>query len=112
MHHADWRAYCDICGQRYWASELTKLDTYTGRGGLIVCPKDRDQIDAGLIPYATKAEKNVPWTRPGDNNTDNGSPLVDLEDMTYILYLAASQDSAILMASQDDAWLIPGIPVL
>lgn len=107
----DWYVYCDICGQRSLASNSTKLSTYTGKGGLIVCRHDVDEIDSGLIPYTPRREQNVPWARIGHTNTDNASPLVDLESMTYQYYLAASQDNAILMASQDDAWLVVNEPI-
>lgn len=107
----DWYIYCDICGQRCYASKSTKLSTYTGHGGAIVCNHDNDAIDPGLIPFTPRREQSLPWSRTGHVNTDNGSPLVDLETMTYEYFLAASQDNAILMASQDDAWLIASEPV-
>lgn len=111
MKLGDWYAYCDVCGQRYYASQTTKLSTYTGKGGLIVCNHDVDKIDYGLIPYKPRRETNVPWARIGDTNTDNSAPLVDLESMTYEFYLASSQDNEILMSSQDDAWLVVNEPI-
>lgn len=102
----DWYIYCDICGQRSLASRSVKLSTYTGKGGCVVCRHDVDKIDYGLVPFTPRKEENVPWARVGHYNTDNASPLVDLETMTYQFYLAASQDNAILMASQDDAWIV------
>lgn len=93
------------------ASEASKLSTYTGHGGNIVCKHDIDSIDHGLRPYKPRIEQNVPWIRPGDTNTDNAAPLVDLESMSYQWLLASSQDNAILMASQDDAWLIANTPI-
>lgn len=107
----DWYIFCDICGRKCLASKAVKLDTYTGRGGLIVCPYDADKIDPGVIPYRTPSEQNVPWTRINHTNTDDGAPLVDLESMTYQYYLASSQDGAIIMSSQDDAWIISETPV-
>ena len=107
----DWYIYCDICGQRSLASNSSKLSTYTGRGGLIACRHDVDKIDYGTVPYRTPAEKNIPWTRINHTSVDNSSPLVDLENMRYQWYLAASQDNAILMASQNDAWLIAEQPI-
>lgn len=107
----DWYIYCDICGQRTYASKSTKLSTYTGRGGCIVCKHDVDAVDPKLIPYRFGREQNIPWARVGDNDTTDGSPTVDPETMTYNYYLAASQDDAILMASQDDAWLLATINV-
>lgn len=110
MNH-DWIVYCDICGQRYKASETTKLSNYTGKGGLIVCRHDVDKIDYGLVPYLIKAEQNVPYVRVNHTNTDDGSPLVDLEDMTFQYYLASSQDGAIIVSSQDDAYIISTTPI-
>ena len=77
--HGDWYIYCDICGQRCFASEAVHLSTYTGRGGLIVCPKDADNIDHGLIPFSVTAEKNVPFTRVNHTNTDNANAIENLE---------------------------------
>lgn len=55
--------YCDICGCPCLYSEATVLDTYTGRGGLLVCPRDVDTIDYGLVPYVIPAEQPVDNTR-------------------------------------------------
>jgi hypothetical protein len=107
----DWYTYCDICGQKCLASSVTKLTTYTGHGGAIVCKHDVDAIDYGLIPFRPRTEKNVPWVRPGDTNTDNAMPLVDYESMTYQYYLADSQDGYIILSSQDDAIIISETPV-
>ncbi len=107
----DWYVYCDICGQRSYASKSTKLSTYTGRGGLIVCRHDVDKIDAGLIPFTPRVESNVSFVRTNHTDTTDGSPLVDLEEMAYIYYLAASQDNAIILASQDDAFITVSVPV-
>ncbi len=80
----DWVIFCDICGQKCYASEATRLSAATGRGGLIVCPKDVDKIDYGLIPYKIPAEKNVPWTRPGDTGVPTGVTPLDLETATTL----------------------------
>ena len=74
-----WVAFCDICGQKYFASELRKLSQYTGRGGLMVCPNDYDEIDYGLIPYKTPTEQNLPWVRVNHTDTTNGSDPIDPE---------------------------------
>ena len=103
--NGDWYVYCDICGQRTHASRSTKLSTYTGRGGLVVCNHDVDKIDYGLMPFTPRRETNVSFIRPGHTDTSNGSSMVDLESMSYLYYLSSSQDDYILMASQDDAWL-------
>ncbi len=59
----DFVIYCDICGCPCLYSESTKLDSYTGRGGLLVCPTHADPIDYGLVPYKIQAEKPIPETR-------------------------------------------------
>lgn len=61
---------CDICGMNCWASQAMVLPPETGRGGLIVCPTDRDAIDYGLIPYVVEPEKPVPISR-SNNYTSN-----------------------------------------
>ena len=107
----NWYVYCDICGQRKYASNTTKLSQYTGRGGLVVCNHDVDKTDYGLVPYNPRKEQNVKYVRISHTNTDNASPLVNLETMRYQYYLAASQDNVVLMASQDDAWLTVEEPI-
>ena len=107
----DWYIYCDICGQRSYASESTKLSQYTGKGGLIVCRHDVDKIDYGLVPFLSRKEQNVDFIRINHTNTDNAAPLIDVETMSYQYYLASSQYGAIIMSSQDDAWIISTTPV-
>jgi hypothetical protein len=80
----DWVVFCDICGQKCYASETSKLSTYTGRGGLIVCKNDKDKIDYGLVPYNVPAEKNIPWTRINHTNTSNGSEPINPEISTEL----------------------------
>lgn len=70
--------FCDICGQACYVKEAVKLDTKTGRGGLIVCPNDIDARDPGIIPYNPTTEKKEPWTRINHTNTDNGSEPADI----------------------------------
>lgn len=98
----DWYVFCDICGQRCFASEATKLSTYTGRGGLIVCPKDVDAIDYGQVPYTPKAEENVPLTRSNHTDTTQGATEYDLEEGALAYFLATSQDNLIIEPSQND----------
>jgi len=107
----DWYIFCDICGQRTLASKSTKLSTYTGKGGLIVCHHDVDKIDAGLVPFLARRERTVDNIRINHTNTDNASPLIDLEDMAYQYYLASSQDEAYIVSSQDDAYIISTTPL-
>lgn len=78
----DWVMFCDICGQKWYASEMTKLDTDTGRGGLIVCPFDADKVDYGLIPYVPEVERPIPYTRINHTSTTNHSSVVDPETST------------------------------
>lgn len=111
MIRGDWYAYCDICGQRTYASNTTKLSTHTGKGGLVVCRHDVDKIDQGLNSFVPRVGQNPSVVRPNHTNTDSTTPDIDVEDMTYLYYLAASQDSAILMASQDDALLLAQEPI-
>lgn len=107
----DWYAYCDICGQRYLASKTSKLSTYTGRGGLVVCKHDTDRIDPGLIPFLPRREKSVPYIRINHTDITDGSPEVDYESMTYSLFLVTSQDNAFIASSQDEAKLIISEPI-
>lgn len=111
-HLGDWVVFCDICGQKCYASEASKLAAYTGRGGLIVCPNDVDKIDYGLVPYKTPPERSIPWTRINHTNVVNGSPIFDLEAATVeqigdYQYLSPSQyDDTVFVLSQDeDIWL-------
>lgn len=80
----DWVVFCDICGQKCYASEASKLSTYTGRGGLIVCPNDVDKIDYGLVPYRISPEKNIPWTRINHTNVTNGTAVINYETATNL----------------------------
>lgn len=54
----DYTIECDICGMKMWASQAVKLPKETGKGGMIVCPNDRDSIDWGLIPYKILPEES------------------------------------------------------
>ena len=107
----DWVMFCDICGQKCYSTESHKLSVHTGRGEAIVCKHDVDKIDYGLIPYVPRREKNVPWARIGDDNTDNASPLINPETMSYIYYLVTSQDNSILTSSQDNALITVNKPI-
>lgn len=111
MRRGDWYVYCDICGQRKYASETTKLSTYTGRGGLVVCNHDVDKIDYGLVPYRPHVERNPSWTRINHTDTEDGAPLVNPETQSLIYYLASSQDNILLVCSQDDAWITIEEPI-
>jgi hypothetical protein len=59
FNYHDHVIYCDICGIPTPFSEAKLLDTYTGRGGLLVCKRDADTIDPGLIPYKINTESII-----------------------------------------------------
>lgn len=67
----DYVIYDQITGFKIWASEATKLDVYTGKGGLythnLVSAKALN-IDYGLIPYKIPAETPIPFS------TENHTP--------------------------------------
>lgn len=106
----DWVVFCDICGQKCFAHEASKLASETGRGGLIVCPKDADKIDYGLIPYIPRVEKIIPWTHVNHLNTTNGADTIDydtqdVETVGVLVLIGVSQNDTILSTSQGDSQL-------
>jgi len=74
----DYKVQCHICGMTCWYSDASFLDVSTGRGGLLVCPVDKDKIVYGLIPYKLSPEKPIPYA-----NYDSSVPanLVDIIDL-------------------------------
>lgn len=107
----EWYVFCDICGQRYYASETKKLSTETGRGGLIACPYCNDDIDYGLIPYKIRPEKNINYSRINHADASNDYPVFDLEtenvgDLTWYTFLSTSQDDYIIELSQNSSTLL------
>lgn len=80
----DWVLYCDICGQKCYASESFRLSEFTGRGGLIVCKHDKDKIDKGLIPYSAPKEKSIPYTRINLQVASNGAAVIDADTSTEL----------------------------
>lgn len=62
----DYPFWCDTCGTKAWASEATRLDVYTGKGGAFVCRDCVDIVDYGLVPYTVLPETPIPFCRPGD----------------------------------------------
>lgn len=60
--------------------EAVKLQANTGRGGLIVCPDDADNIDFGLMPFTPTAEKPIDWTRINHTDVSNGAEPYDVEN--------------------------------
>lgn len=106
----DWVLFCDICGQKCYASESSKLSTYTGRGGLIVCKNDVDKVDYGLVPYNTSPEKNVPWTRINHTATENSSPVFDyeadtVENISSYQYLETGAGDVLVLSQDADVYL-------
>lgn len=76
--------YCDICGQPCYAFEAKLLSAETGRGGLLVCPNDRDKIDFGLMDYTIPVERHIPVSRINHQNVTNGSEPIDVETSTEL----------------------------
>lgn len=72
--------FCDICGQATYDYEVTRLSSQTGRGGLLVCPRDADVIDHGLIPYAVPVEQSVRLVRINHTNITNGEAPIDYDN--------------------------------
>src|SRR5260221_9589797 len=109
----DWIVWCDICGTRCWGSEATKLSTYTGRGGAIVCPDCNDPIDYGIVPYSIPAEKPVPFVRDASQANDPNAiftlygtfPIDQFDPWTNPnLILASTQRWEALTAITWDMW--------
>lgn len=104
MKLGDWYAFCDICGRRCLASETTRLSSYTGRGGLIVCKDDIDHIDPGLIPYSIPIEKPTKYARINHTNITNGTPVYDFDGGDFIVistsqgeYISTSQGDLLIL---------------
>jgi hypothetical protein len=82
----DYIIMCDQCGSPCWRSEATLLTKYTGKGGLLVCPKDVDPIDYGIVPYKIRPEQGVPDTRT-NNYLDNTNILTIYNPITDFNHL-------------------------
>jgi len=84
----DYVLFCDICGQKMWYSQSKVLEPETGKGGLVVCPMDRDAIDYGLVPYKVAPEAIVPIARSNHYTADPSlipnDPLPASLDITLI----------------------------
>lgn len=76
--------FCDICGQACYAWEATRLGVASGRPGLLVCPKDADVTDFGLVPYAPVKEQPIKWTRINHTNVANGAAPIDIKTTTKL----------------------------
>lgn len=55
----DWNAICDVCGQKYKASQL-----YKRWDGLMVCKEDWEVRHPQDFIKPIKERNSVPWTRP------------------------------------------------
>lgn len=77
----DYTFSCNICGQKWWRSQATVLDIYTGRGGLTVCPNCNDPIDYGLVPFKIPKEEHVPDSSPDIYTSTVGAfdPITDYQ---------------------------------
>lgn len=62
--HHDWNAICDVCGQKYKASELKKR-----WDGLWCCPFDWEIRQPQDFVRGVKDNPTPPWTRPDNPDT-------------------------------------------
>jgi hypothetical protein len=92
FNYKDHVIYCDICGCPTPFADATLLDVYTGRGGLLVCKRDKDDIDYGLVPYKINTESVIKEASINHyaTNPDNIPNLHDPFD--YALYDPMSYD--------------------
>jgi hypothetical protein len=61
----DWNAICDVCGQKFKASQLTKR-----WDGLMVCHDDWEMRHQQDLIRPVKERNSVPWTRPRPNDIE------------------------------------------
>lgn len=83
----DYIIFCDTCGAPCWHSQATLLKNDTGLGGSLVCPRDVDIRDYGLVPYKIRAEISVPNTRTNNlasptDFTQGKAPITDFSNGT------------------------------
>lgn len=71
--------YCDLCGQACYVHQIVKLSPETGRGGLLVCQNDADNIDFGLVPFVIPNEQPIRVARINHTNITNGTAPLDVE---------------------------------
>lgn len=84
----DYFTFCDICRRRFYASEMSVLGIYTGKGGALVCPDHRFKVHAGFIPYSAPPEPVVPVSRTAWNSDDqtrivDSTPPWDGKEIVY-----------------------------
>jgi hypothetical protein len=82
----DYIIYCSICARPCKYSESTTLDTYTGRGKIIVCPYDVDSIDYGLVPYSVQEREFVRTTRINHHATNPNDVPTELAPIDIEIY--------------------------
>lgn len=99
---SDWIIHCDICGKPTWYSDSVTLEPETGKGGLLVCPDDRDIIDYGLVPYEIPTESQVTTTRI-DNTIYTSTPTTTYEPFDINAYdpMSISDPSVLTIIGQD-----------
>lgn len=76
--------FCDICGEATYDFDVVRLTSQTGKPGLLVCPKDADKTDYGLMPYAIPREKSVSFARTNHTNIDNSAAPIDYDTTTEL----------------------------
>lgn len=62
---SDWNSICDVCGEKYKASQL-----YLRWDGLRVCRDDWEQRHPQDFIRPIKERNSVPWTRPRPEDLD------------------------------------------
>jgi hypothetical protein len=76
----DWNAICDICGEKYKASQLKKR-----WDGLMVCLDDWEMRHPQELIRPIKERNSVPWTRPRPPDIEIGgtTPSTSGADVLY-----------------------------
>lgn len=73
-----WRALCDVCGFKFYSSELKKR-----WDGLMVCQADFEHDHPQKYLRVQDDKQSIPWARPQGENT-----------FVYVCYQYASQGYA------------------
>ena len=80
----DWVGFCDICKQKCFASEMTRLGAYTGKEGFMVCPKHVDKPFPAFYPQPVPIDDSrVPWARGGHYDNDPAAAIATSTDDPY-----------------------------
>ncbi len=72
---------CDICGQRYYRSECTKLGKYTAHPGAIVCKNCVEPIDWTQVPFIPRKERSPRDVSDLMSDTTNSADPVSIDDI-------------------------------